>query len=119
MGEKDLKGIFRQEVLQWTPAQSSRFISAQGMAYFLGPQLVRPLLNRVGAWNATLLGNLCASVEHCCRAVVPGPGGIANALNYGGLIPSMPGNLAARISAVAAAQTAHGVAAGIPRGELA
>ena len=66
--EKDLKSIYRREVLQWTPAASATYLSAQGLTYFLGPQLTRPMLKALGPRRTTMYGQIAAAAEHGIRA---------------------------------------------------
>merc|ERR1719440_299764 len=39
--EKDVKAVYRQEILEWGPVQSARYLSIQGVVYFIGPQLAQ------------------------------------------------------------------------------
>lgn len=117
--EKELKAIFRQEVLKWSPLQSARFLSLQGLSYFIGPLLTQPLLRAFGSEMTSRVGHMASVVEHCLRGFVLGPGALGNALTYAAIFPGTPGNIGLRLAPVRAALTAKGAIVGIPRGELA
>ena len=118
--EKDLKSIYRREVLQWTPAASATYLSAQGLTYFLGPQLTRPMLKALGPRRTTMYGQIAAAAEHGIRAgLIGAPGPRSTVLMYGNLLTAIPGNVNLRLASARAEQTMEGIRVGMARGELA